>query len=302
MDLHRYPLDIQDCVFKIGLLKNTAEKVRLEWCDVDSSPCKYLGPSIALMEDIQPLKHEMKVPKPRSKIEVWTTGNYSYLYAKFTFIRRLTGSILNVYLPSTLVVTMSWLSFWLDVNAVPARVTLGVTSLLTIITQMLQSRSYTPPVDYVKAVDIWLLACMFFVTASLIEYAFALQSVEFKEKRNSPRPVKKNEKCDEKRKTSKEKIEKVKGKLCGIWKIFKMQTTLNDRRINVFHESPPNYSDDMLMIQFLHASCKITGSFMPANFMEKSSSNCTDISHKQSKPMKIRDENDVYRLINTALN
>ncbi|XP_023241247.1 glycine receptor subunit alphaZ1-like isoform X3 [Centruroides sculpturatus] len=159
MDLHRYPLDIQDCVFKIGLLKNTAEKVRLEWCDVDSSPCKYLGPSIALMEDIQPLKHEMKVPKPRSKIEVWTTGNYSYLYAKFTFIRRLT-----------------------DVNAVPARVTLGVTSLLTIITQMLQSRSYTPPVDYVKAVDIWLLACMFFVTASLIEYAFALQSVEFKEK------------------------------------------------------------------------------------------------------------------------
>ncbi|XP_023241232.1 glycine receptor subunit alpha-3-like [Centruroides sculpturatus] len=202
MDLHRYPLDIQDCVFKIGLcipallcnflVKNTAEKVRLEWCDVDSSPC-----------------------------------NYSYVYAKFTFIRRLTGSILNVYLPSTVVVTLSWLSFWLDVNAVPARVTLGVTSLLTIITQMLQSRSYTPPVDYVKAVDIWLLACMFFITASLIEYAFAHQYVEFKEKCNSPRPVKKNGKWAEKRKNSKEKIEKVKGKLCGIWKIFKMQTTLN---------------------------------------------------------------------------
>ncbi|XP_023241230.1 glycine receptor subunit alpha-2-like [Centruroides sculpturatus] len=173
MDLHRYPLDIQDCVFKIGLC------------------------------------------------------NYSYLYAKFIFIRRLTGSILNVYLPSTVVVTLSWLSFWLDVNAVPARVTLGVTSVLTIITQMLQSRSYTPPVDYVKAMDIWLLACMFFVTASLIEYAFAHHSVEFKEKCNSPRPVKKNGKWAEKRKNSKEKIEKVKGKLCGIWKIFKMQTTLN---------------------------------------------------------------------------
>ncbi|XP_067134254.1 glycine receptor subunit alphaZ1-like [Centruroides vittatus] len=178
MNLNLYPIDIQNCIFKIALIKNTVDKAVLQWSGTDDSPYKHYGPSIALMQDIQPLKHRMKLHKPYQAIEC----NYSFLYANFSFVRRLTGSIINVYVPSSIVVTLSWLSFWLDVNAVPARITLGVTAILTLITQVLQSRSYTPPVDYVKALDIWLFACTFFVSASLIEYAFAHQSGEYTRK------------------------------------------------------------------------------------------------------------------------
>ena len=103
-------------------------------------------------------------------------GNYTYLYANFTFVRRLSGSIFNVYLPSTLVVFLSWISFWLDVEAVPARVTLGVTSLLTLTTQVAQAHSHLPTISYLTAMDIWLFTCLLMVFSSLIEFALAYQS------------------------------------------------------------------------------------------------------------------------------
>ncbi|GIX76932.1 glycine receptor subunit alpha-3 [Caerostris extrusa] len=56
-------------------------------------------------------------------------------------------------------------------EAVPARVTLGVTSLLTLSTQHAKSQASLPPVSYIKAIDIFMSSCTFFVFLSLMEYA-----------------------------------------------------------------------------------------------------------------------------------
>ena len=40
--------------------------------------------------------------------------------------------LIQSYLPSILIVSISWVSFWMDVDCVPARVTLGVITLLTV--------------------------------------------------------------------------------------------------------------------------------------------------------------------------
>ena len=47
------------------------------------------------------------------------------------------------------------MSFWLDPNAVPARVSLGVTTLLTMSTQTSGINAQLPPVSYTKAIDVW---------------------------------------------------------------------------------------------------------------------------------------------------
>ena len=47
------------------------------------------------------------------------------------------------------------MSFWLDQNAIPARVSLGVTTLLTMSTQTSGINAQLPPVSYTKAIDVW---------------------------------------------------------------------------------------------------------------------------------------------------
>ena len=43
------------------------------------------------------------------------------------YLKRSYGYYLaQVYIPSILVVILSWVSFWLDIDAVPARISLGL--------------------------------------------------------------------------------------------------------------------------------------------------------------------------------
>ncbi|XP_053258804.1 glycine receptor subunit alpha-3 isoform X3 [Podarcis raffonei] len=56
-------------------------------------------------------------------------------------------------------------------NTAPARVALGITTVLTMTTQSSGSRASLPKVSYVKAIDIWMAVCLLFVFSALLEYA-----------------------------------------------------------------------------------------------------------------------------------
>lgn len=101
----------------------------------------------------------------------YSTGNFTCLAVVFNLKRRLGYHLFHTYIPSALIVVMSWISFWIKPEAIPARVTLGVTSLLTLATQNTQSQQSLPPVSYVKAIDVWMSSCSVFVFLSLMEFA-----------------------------------------------------------------------------------------------------------------------------------
>ena len=44
---------------------------------------------------------------------------------KLYFVRALGYYIIQIYIPSTLIVVLSWVSFWIDRTSAPARVSLG---------------------------------------------------------------------------------------------------------------------------------------------------------------------------------
>ena len=59
-------------------------------------------------------------------------GNYSCLVAKFHLSRSIGFHMVQSYIPTMLIVIISWVSFWMDTDSVPGRTTLGVTTLLTV--------------------------------------------------------------------------------------------------------------------------------------------------------------------------
>ena len=80
-------------------------------------------------------------------------------------------SFIKVYIPSSLIVIMSWVSFWLNRGAAPARVGLGVTTVLTMTTLINSVNAALPKISYMKSIDIYLFVCFFMVFGALIEYA-----------------------------------------------------------------------------------------------------------------------------------
>ncbi len=58
--------------------------------------------------------------------------------------------MIQVFVPTIFVVVLSWFTFWLGLDAVPGRVTLLITCLLTIVTMHSSGKSGMPPVNYVK--------------------------------------------------------------------------------------------------------------------------------------------------------
>ncbi|KRZ44343.1 Gamma-aminobutyric acid receptor subunit beta [Trichinella pseudospiralis] len=97
--------------------------------------------------------------------------NYSRLHVKFVFVRNIGFYMMQIYIPSMLIVIISWVSFWIHRDASPARVALGVTTVLTMTTLMTTTNASLPKVSYIKAIDIYLGTCFVMVFASLIEYA-----------------------------------------------------------------------------------------------------------------------------------
>ena len=51
---------------------------------------------------------------------------------ELTLKREFSYYMLTIYVPTCMLVIVSWFSFWIDPKAVPARVALGVTTVLSV--------------------------------------------------------------------------------------------------------------------------------------------------------------------------
>ncbi|XP_070543005.1 glycine receptor subunit alpha-1-like isoform X2 [Ptychodera flava] len=107
--------------------------------------------------------------------------NFSCIEVDFIFTRLLGYYWISYFIPSLLLVILSWVSFWINPHASPARVALGVTIVLTVTTQAISVHSILPKVSYITAIDIWMLACLMFVVASLLEYALVHHRISLEE-------------------------------------------------------------------------------------------------------------------------
>uniref|UniRef100_A0A8C7M431 Glycine receptor beta n=1 Tax=Oncorhynchus kisutch TaxID=8019 RepID=A0A8C7M431_ONCKI len=98
-------------------------------------------------------------------------GYYTCVEVIFTLRRQVGFYMMRVYAPTLLIMVLSWLSLWIKPDASAARVPLGILSVLSLSSECTSLASELPKVSYVKAIDVWLIACLLFGFASLVEYA-----------------------------------------------------------------------------------------------------------------------------------
>ncbi|KRZ11144.1 Glutamate-gated chloride channel [Trichinella zimbabwensis] len=183
MSLEYYPLDRQTCLIDLAN-GYTTEDIKYEW--------KEDGP-------VQ-LKDGLKNSLPSFELQDVTTGfctsktntgEYSCLRTILTLKREYSYYLITLYIPSFMLVVVSWVNFWIDKDAVPARVSLGVTTLLTMTTQASGVNAKLPPVSYTKAIDVWIGVCLAFIFGALLEFALVNYAgrVEFLEKERRKQKV-----------------------------------------------------------------------------------------------------------------
>ncbi|XP_015121033.1 gamma-aminobutyric acid receptor subunit beta-like [Diachasma alloeum] len=161
MDLHYYPLDSQNCTVEIESYGYTVLDVVMYWKE---TPVR--GVEEAELPQFTILGYETNDRKERL-----ATGIYQRLSLSFKLERNIGYFVFQTYLPSILIVMLSWVSFWINHEATSARVALGITTVLTMTTISTGVRSSLPRISYVKAIDIYLVMCFVFVFAALLEYA-----------------------------------------------------------------------------------------------------------------------------------
>lgn len=161
MDLHYYPLDSQNCTVEIESYGYTVTDVVMYWKDVP----------VVGVEEAELPQFTIMGYDANDRTEELATGVYRRLSISFSLQRNIGYFVFQTYLPSILIVMLSWVSFWINHEATSARVSLGITTVLTMTTISTGVRSSLPRISYVKAIDIYLVMCFVFVFAALLEYS-----------------------------------------------------------------------------------------------------------------------------------
>ncbi len=161
MLLHKYPMDTQMCPITLESFGYTTDTMYFSWLD---SP-------VEVDPEVEMPQHFLKDKILYDCAQNYTAGAFSCLEIRFVLQRDIGFFLMRVYMPSGLIVVLSWVSFWIDVDKVAERVSIGLVIILTMTTWNTGIQGSLPRVSYIKAIDVWMSMCLTFVFASLVEVA-----------------------------------------------------------------------------------------------------------------------------------
>ncbi|KAG5886618.1 hypothetical protein JTB14_037394 [Gonioctena quinquepunctata] len=169
MDLQKFPFDQQICHIQwVSWVYNVSNLI-LKW---EQTRPFLVATNLHLTEFVLEKKWNEETVVPPSFNRGGLVGNYSSVVFKLLLSRQIGYYLMDYYIPSILLVCTSWVTFWLQADASPPRVVLGTATMLSFITLNGGLTKNLPKVSYIKASEIWFLACSSFIFFSLAEFAF----------------------------------------------------------------------------------------------------------------------------------
>ncbi|XP_075255040.1 gamma-aminobutyric acid receptor subunit beta-like [Convolutriloba macropyga] len=174
-----FPFDVVTCSLVLSSFGYTANEVEYRWkydavkVDEKNNNVDHLGFYLQGKSILQ-----YNIP--------YADANYSALKTVVYLKRKHTAYLMQVYFPAALIVILSWSIFWINLQATPARASLGVTTVLTMLTLATQSTSQNAKHvnGKVTAIDMYLWACFVFVIFAMLEFALSDFTIHNPKKKN----------------------------------------------------------------------------------------------------------------------
>ncbi|VDK57842.1 unnamed protein product [Anisakis simplex] len=163
MDLTDFPMDVQKCYLVFESYSYNTATVSIDWM---SEAVTFAAEHFHLPD------FRLSNTRIYRHTEYYKAGEWYRLTVELEFHRLYGFYVLQMYLPTYISVFISWISFCIDTKGLPARIILGVNALMALTFQFGNIIRSLPPVSYVKAIDIWMITCVAFIFASLLELAF----------------------------------------------------------------------------------------------------------------------------------
>uniref|UniRef100_G1S3B5 Glycine receptor alpha 1 n=1 Tax=Nomascus leucogenys TaxID=61853 RepID=G1S3B5_NOMLE len=164
MDLKNFPMDVQTCIMQLESFGYTMNDLIFEW---QEQGAVQVADGLTLPQFI--LKEEKDL---RYCTKHYNTGKFTCIEARFHLERQMGYYLIQMYIPSLLIVILSWISFWINMDAAPARVGLGITTVLTMTTQSSGSRASLPKVSLIAqdSLIIWVSVCLLLVYRNTCDF------------------------------------------------------------------------------------------------------------------------------------
>jgi len=166
MDLRDFPLDSQKCLMEMMSWAYDNTDINLRWAQ--HKPVEVNGaihdmdlmPEFLLKEDLWSSREEPSL-----------LGDWSVLTLTFILERRFGFYFIAAYLPSLILVMLSWIPFWTDTAQAIYKTGTGFGCITSFFLQYAAVRRMLPKVSYIKAIDVWMITCLVSMALSLVESA-----------------------------------------------------------------------------------------------------------------------------------
>ncbi|XP_075241283.1 gamma-aminobutyric acid receptor subunit pi-like isoform X2 [Convolutriloba macropyga] len=172
-DPFHYPFDKVECSVIMSSYGFDESQVRIGWRDRGVSfpesydELEYIGFTWA------PEQESIVATQKSVQYGVY---NYTILTSTLKFQRLYSVYLLQLFIPAAVLVVISWSTSWVNMGATPGRATIGVTTILTMLT-LTTNRKQDNDSKYLNLktslLDIYLWVCFIYVILAFIEFSWS---------------------------------------------------------------------------------------------------------------------------------
>ncbi|XP_063721431.1 gamma-aminobutyric acid receptor subunit delta-like [Symsagittifera roscoffensis] len=174
MKLVYFPFDKHICPICIGSYKYHDGLVQMRWSNDLSGMYPDQFTANFFMEGYRGEQDYYNITMP------YLADNFTEHCFDIILHRKYNIFLVTLYLPSVSLVALSWVNFWIDYKAIPARAGLSITAILAQITLIVGMASRFPSVSDLKMADLYLTVNFIYTFATLIEFAIVSYNPEDK--------------------------------------------------------------------------------------------------------------------------